>query len=85
MKHLVIVLGQLDPLTLKFQIRNTPVAQLWIDRMQARGDYLLDHPKRFYGFETPEQEQARAADIIQQCITTINAHSPIITRPFEYT
>jgi hypothetical protein len=53
--------------------------------MQARGDYPLDHPKRFYGFNTPEQEKSRAVDIIQQCITTINAHSPIITRPFEYT
>jgi hypothetical protein len=85
MKHLVIVLGQSDLLPLQFQIRNTPVAQLWVDRMQAREDYPLDHPNRFYGFNTPEQEQARAVDIIQQCITTINAHLPIITRPFEYT
>ena len=85
MKHLVIVLGQSDPLSLQFQIRNTPVARLWVDRMQARGDYPLDHPERFYGFDTPEQEQARAVDIIQQCISTINAHLPIITRPFEYT
>lgn len=85
MKHLVIVLGQSDLLTLKFQIRDTPVAELWANRMQSRGDYPLDHPKRFYGFDTPEQEQTRAANIIQQCITTINSHSPIITRPFEYT
>ncbi len=85
MKHLVIVLGQSDPLTLQFRIRNTPVARLWVDRMQSRGDYCLDHPKRFYGFDTLEQEQARAVDIIQQCITTINSHLPIITRPFEYT
>ena len=85
MKHLVIVLGQLDPLTLRFQIRDTPVARLWVNRMQARGDYLLDHPKRFYGFDTTKQEQARAVDIIQQCISTINAYSPIITRSFEYT
>jgi hypothetical protein len=85
MKHLFIVLGQSDSLTLKFQIRDTPVARLWVNRMQSREDYPLDHPKRFYGFDTPEQEQARAADIIQQCITTINSHLPIITRPFEYT
>ena len=85
MKHLVIVLGQLDPLTLRFQLRDTPVSELWINRMQSRGDYPLDHPTRFYGFNTPEQEQARAVDIIQQCISTINAHSPIITRSFEYT
>lgn len=85
MKHLVIVLGQSDPLSLQFQIRNTPMAQLWVERMHARGDYPLDHPKRFYGFDTPAQEQARAVDMIQQCITTINSHLPIITRPFEHT
>lgn len=85
MKYLVIVLGQNDPLALEFRIRDTPLAELWVDRMQSRGDYVLDHPKRFYGFDTPVQEQARAADIIQQCIVTINAHLPIITRPFEYT
>jgi hypothetical protein len=85
MKHLVIVLGQHDPLTLQFRIRDTPLAELWVERMQSRGDYSLDHPKRFYGFDSPEQEQARAVDIIQQCIKTINGHSPIIARPFEYT
>ena len=85
MKHLVIVLGQSDPLTLQFKIRNTVVARLWIDRMQVRGNYPLDHPKRFYGFNTPEQEKAQAVDTIQQCISTINAHLPIITKPFEYT
>ena len=47
MKHLVIVLGQSDPLTLQFQIRNTPVAQLWVDRMQSRGDYPWIIPKDF--------------------------------------
>lgn len=85
MQHLVIVLGQNDPLTLKFKIRNTPVADLWLERMQCRGTYPLDHPDRFYGFGTPEQEQARAAFIIQQCIDTINSHSRIISQPFEYT
>jgi hypothetical protein len=85
MQHLVIVLGQNDPLTLKFKIRNTPVAELWLERMQCRGTYPLDHPDRFYGFDTPEQEQARAVFIIQQCIDTINSHSRIISQPFEYT
>ena len=85
MKHLVIVLGRNDPLILEFRIRNTPLTELWVDRMQSRGDYVLDHPERFYGFDTPVQEQARAANIIQQCIVTINSHLPIITRPFEYT
>jgi hypothetical protein len=84
-QNLVIRLGTDGDLTLKFQIRSTPVAQLWVERMQSRGHYPLDHPDRFYGFDTLEQEQARAVNLIQQCIATINTHEVIIHRPFEYT
>jgi hypothetical protein len=84
-QHMLIRLGPDGDLELKFQIRDTPVAQLWMERMQARGHYPLDHPDRFYGFGTLAQEQARAVEYIQNCIATINAHDPIIHRPFEYT
>lgn len=80
-----IRLGKNGDLTLKFQIRNNPLAERWIERMQARGDYLLDHPDRFYGFNSQEQEYARAVEMIQACIQTINAHERIIVREFEYT
>ena len=82
---MLIRLGQDGDLKLKFQIRDTPVAELWVERMQARGSYPLDHPDRFYGFGTLEQEQNRAVEYIQSCIATINAHDPIVHRPFEYT
>jgi hypothetical protein len=82
---LSITLGTADPLTLQFQIRNTPVADLWRDRMQHKDAWPLDHPDRFYGFNTPEQEQARAELFIKQCIKTINSHRMLITRPFEWT
>ena len=82
---MLIRLGQDGDLTLRFQIRDTPVAELWVERMQARGSYPLDNPDRFYGFGTPAQEQARAVEYIQQCITTINTHETLIIRPFEYT
>lgn len=85
MQTLVIVLGQTDPLTLEFQIRNTELAALWLDRMAARGDYPLDHPDRFYGFNSATIEQDRAVEMIQQCIATINSHEHIINRKFEYT
>ena len=82
---MLIRLGQDGDLELKFQIRDTPVAELWVERMQARGSYPLDHPDRFYGFGTLEQEQLRAVEYIQHCIATINAHEIIIHRSFEYT
>ena len=84
-RHMLIRLGQNGDLTLKFQIRDTPVAELWVERMQARRHYPLDHPDRFYGFGTLEQEQLRAVKYIQQCISTINSHESLVQRPFEYT
>ena len=84
-QYMYIRLGKDGDLTLKFQIRSSPVAQLWVERMLARDTWPLDHPDRFYGFNTPEEERDRAISMIQNCITTINAHEPIIDRPFEYT
>lgn len=82
---MLIRLGQDGDLTLKFQIRSSPVAQLWLERMQQRHAWPLDHPDRFYGFGTPIAERDRAIRDIQQCIATINSHEPIIHRQFEYT
>jgi len=84
-QHMLIRLGQDGDFELKFKIRSTPVAELWVERMQARGGYPLDHPDRFYGFGSLAQEQARAVEYIQSCIATINAHEYLIDRPFEYT
>ena len=85
LQNLVVRLGQTGDLILQFKIRDTPVARLWVNRMQARGQYPLDHPDRFYGFGTIEQEQSRAVEYIQRCIAIINSHEIIIHKPFEYT
>lgn len=68
--------------TLDFQIHNTPLADLWLERMHLRHPYPIDHPDRFYGFNSQEQEIARAEKMIKDCIDTINAYQPIIERPF---
>ena len=81
-QHLLIHLSQ--GATLQFQIRPTPLAELWVERMQARGSYRLDHPDRFYGFGSRLEERIRAEIMIQQCITTINQHTPIIKREFDW-
>ena len=81
-QHLLIHLSQ--GLTLQFQIRPTPLAKLWVERMQARGSYPLDHPDRFYGFGSQLEERIRAEIMIEQCITTINQHTPIIEREFDW-
>ena len=81
-QHLLIHLSQ--GLTLQFQIRPTLLAELWVERMQARGSYPLDHPDRFYGFGSQLEERIRAELMIEQCITTINQHEAIIERGFDW-
>lgn len=82
---LCITLGQHNPLSLNFELRDTPVTRLWVERMNARHCWPLDHPDRFYGFGTVWQERERAETDIQRCISTINQWDPIIHRPFEFT
>lgn len=84
-RYLTVELGQQETITLRFKLRNTPLAKLWLDRMECRHSWPMDHPDRFYGFGTLEEERDRAELYIQQCITTINRHRPLITRPFEWT
>lgn len=81
-KYLLIHLSH--GLELQFQIRSTPLAELWVERMQARNSYPMDHPDRFYGFGSRLEERIRAEIMIQQCIQTINQHDPVIERNFEW-
>lgn len=83
-QYLVIKLGH-DNFELRFKVRSTELAELWLERMQQRHAWPMDHPDRFYGFGTVAEEQSRAVDMIQQCIVKINQHRLIIERPFEYT
>jgi hypothetical protein len=71
---------KLVDLTLKFTVVDTPIAKLWLERMAMRDQYPLDHPDRFYGFNTVEQEQERALSMINASIITVNNYSPVIAR-----
>jgi hypothetical protein len=82
-QRLVITLA--DNFELCFNIRQTPLAELWLERMHNRHVWPMDNPDRFYGFGTVQQEQDRAINMIQQCIVMINDHQRIIDREFEYT
>lgn len=79
-KYLHIDLGA--DYTLDFEIHNTPLADLWLERMHLRDSYPIDHPDRFYGFDSQQQEIARAEKMIRGCIVTINSYQPIIEREF---
>jgi len=80
-RFLKIELGE-DNYELKFRILDTPVANLWLERMNLRHQWPLDHPNRFYNFDSEQQERDRAADMIQDCVAVINSHQPIVEREF---
>lgn len=71
-----------NTLTLEFQLLDSPLAELWVERMKNRGQYSLDHPDRFYGFNSREEEVKRAEHYICSCIDTINCYQKIIDQPF---
>lgn len=76
--YLILQLNQ--GLELKFQLINTPLTALWLERMQLRNSWPLDHPDRFYGFNSPVQEEQQALQNIKRCIDTINSYQPVIDR-----
>ena len=71
---------ELSDLTLTFDILDNPIAELWLERMSVRDQYSLDHPDRFYGFSSQENEETRALKMIQASIDIINNYSPVITK-----
>jgi hypothetical protein len=72
-----------DDYQLKFKVLDNPIAELWIERMFARGSYPLDHPNRFYGFNSKEVEITKAQTFLQRCVDTINQYNKIITRSID--
>lgn len=74
---------ELVDLVIKFNILDTPLAKSWLERMAVRDQYPLDHPERFYGFNSQEEESARAVAMINASIDAINNYSPVITRTIE--
>lgn len=75
--NLCIDIGS-DSYTLKFKILDTPLAELWLERMQAKDKYLLDHPDRFYGFSSQQQEIKRAEIQLTKNVNIINQYQTII-------
>ena len=71
-----------DNFDLEFRLLDSPITELWIERMQSCQSYTLDDPKRFYGFNTQAEEITIATKMITGCIDIINAHQLIIHRPF---
>ena len=70
-----------DNYVLQFCILDTPIADLWRERMGECSEYQVDHPDRFYGFDTVEQELDRAEQQLKASVKVINQFQPIINKP----
>ena len=75
-----ILYVQLEDLTLQFRVLATPVAELWQERMSQRHAWPLDHPRRFYGFDSAKTEADRAVAEINRCVIIINQYQHIAHR-----
>jgi hypothetical protein len=71
----------LEPITLKYKIRNTSIAQKWASKVATCIDnYKIDHPNRFYGFDGYISEKLKSIEAINRCCDIIDDYSPIIKR-----
>jgi len=76
----MILTIDLRDLSLQFRVLETPMAQLWIERMNQRQPWPMDDAQRFYGFNTQEEDEQIALAKIQECVQGINAWQPLIDR-----
>lgn len=70
----------LEDLQLQFRVLDTPVAQLWVERMQQREQWVMDNDRRFYGFNSYEQDAQLALNQINNCIDQIKTQLTWIDR-----
>ena len=75
-----IHLGSTGDVVLRFEILDTPIAELWLAKMQQRHSWALDNPARFYGFNPISTEINIALNTINNCIDVINSYEKIINR-----
>lgn len=74
---------ELIDLRLQFEILNSPLARLWLERMSVRDQYPLDNPDRFYGFDSQEQAEANALVQIRRTCEEINSWNPVVQKNID--
>jgi len=79
----MILTVDLVDLSLQFRVLQTPMAKLWLERMDQRHQWPLDDSARFYGFNTQQQDEQVALAKIQECVQGINDWQPLINRPLH--
>lgn len=76
----IVCIDFINDLTLRFRVYDNPVAYKWLDRIKNINNYQLDDPKRFYGFNSLDYEEAGALKRLRASIDVINSYSYVIER-----
>lgn len=62
-----------DTFALEFQLEDNAITHRWADKVQLaqKLGYPIDDPERFYGFDSPEEEAAKALALINNAVDEI--------------
>lgn len=88
MSNQVLSIEYADPVNLsdaylvKYTILTHLVAARWVEKILAaqNSGYVIDHPDRFYGFNSHQHQVQDALNRINRCVDTINQFRPIVER-----
>lgn len=69
-----------DEYDLVFDIYDDALSLLWLERMAQRHPWPMDDARRFYGFDSLDQQRQDAEYRLRQDIDIINQYQPIIDR-----
>ena len=71
-----------DVYLVEYSVLGHAVASRWVKKLQAAqaANYTIDHPDRFYGFGSHQQQVQDALHRINQCVDIINQFKPIVDR-----
>ena len=81
-KNMRINFGKSGTLSFDFAINQSPITDVWLERMSIRSRWPMDNPDRFYGFNSYESEKTKAFELMQHSISVVNNYKPIIEKPF---
>lgn len=70
-----------DSVVLEYRLRDHSMVPRWVDTViEAKNQYSIDEPKRFYGFGSHQEQVDFALAKINAVIDTINQYQPIVKK-----
>lgn len=80
---MIIQFGKKSDYELEFCIEDTPIADLWVERMGIRNNWPMDNPDRFYGFNDYDTEKQKAITLMNESIDVVNRYHLVIDRRLQ--